>query len=81
MARLPAGIRKRPSGGYEYRGTYEGKRYSVGGSTIEECKKRAREKEKEIAAGMYHTNETITFDQYFKECCEGYNYSKLFRGI
>ena len=67
MARLPAGFRKRSSGGYEYRFTYNGVRCSVGGVTIAECKKKAKEKQGLLDLGVYHTNETITLNQYFNE--------------
>lgn len=67
MAKLPTGMRKRKDGGYEYRFSCDGLRYSVSGGSVEECKLKRKEKEKLLDAGIYHTNETITLDQYFKE--------------
>lgn len=67
MAKLPTGMRKRPGGGYEYRFTYKDIRCSVGGGSVEECREKKKAKEKLLDAGIYHTNETITLDQYFEE--------------
>ena len=67
MARLPAGIRKRPSGGYEYRFTYKGVRYSVGGATVNDCKAKAKEKQDLLDMGIYQTNDKITLNKYFDE--------------
>ena len=67
MARLPAGIRKRTSGGYEYRFTYKGVRYSVGGATVNDCKAKAKEKQDLLDMGIYQTNDKITLNKYFDE--------------
>lgn len=67
MARLPAGIRKRTGGGYEYRFTYKGVRYSVGGATVNECKTKAKKKQDLLDVGIYQTNDKITLNQYFNE--------------
>ncbi len=67
MARLPTGFRKRKDGGYENRFTVNGVRYSVYGGTIKECQELEQKKREELAAGIYHTNETITLNQYFNE--------------
>lgn len=64
MAKLKTGMRKRPGGGYEYRFSVEGKRYSVGGTTIAECLKKADEKSARIKAGF---NNSVTLNQYFEE--------------
>lgn len=67
MGKPNAGMRKRPNGGYEYRFYIDGKRYSVGGETTEECKKKAREKTARIMEGLPVDNDQLTLDQYFKE--------------
>ena len=67
MAKLATGFRKRKSGGYEYRFTYNGVRYSVGGATTAECKKKAKEKQAQLDIGIYQTNDKITLNQYFNE--------------
>ena len=67
MAKLATGFRKRKSGGYEYRFTYNGVRYSVGGATTAECKKKAKEKQALLDVGVYQTNDKITLNQYFDE--------------
>ena len=67
MAKLATGFRKRKSGGYEYRFTYNGVRYSVGGATTAECKKKAKEKQSQLDVGIYQTNDKITLNQYFDE--------------
>ena len=67
MAKLATGFRKRKSGGYEYRFTYNGVRYSVGGATTAECKKKAKEKQAQLDIGIYQTNDKITLNKYFDE--------------
>lgn len=69
MARkqIPAGARKRPGGGWEWRFTYDGKRCSVGAPTLDELQKKHDERIKEIDAGVYTANRNITVGQYFDE--------------
>lgn len=66
----PAGARKRPGGGWEWRFTVDGVRASVGAPTIEELKIKQKEREAEIKAGTYKTNKKITVSQYFHEWLE-----------
>lgn len=72
MARelIPAGARKRPGGGYEWRFTVEGVRTSVGAPTIDELWIKHDERAAEIKAGVYKTNKNITVSQYFHEWLE-----------
>ncbi len=70
MARMPEGMRRRDGGGFEYRFTYMGVRCSVGGTSVEECKRKRIEKEREIESGAYKSNDKITLDEYFKEWLE-----------
>ena len=64
---MATGFRKRKSGGYEYRFTYNGVRYSVGGATMNECKAKAKEKQELLDVGIYQTNDKITLNKYFDE--------------
>lgn len=67
---IPAGARKRPGGGYEWRFTVEGVRTSVGAPTVDELWIKHDEREAEIKAGVYKTNKNITVSQYFHEWLE-----------
>lgn len=69
-AKLPRGYKERADGRLEYRFTYEGKRYSVYGSTYKECEELAAIKKKEAERG-YIRNVNVTMSQYFKEWCDG----------
>lgn len=85
---IPAGARKRPGGGYEWRFTVEGVRTSVGAPTIDELWIKHDERATEIKAGVYKTNKAITVSEYFHEWLERrrpyirggtiYNYNSLF---
>lgn len=65
--RLIAGIRQRKDGKYEARFTVAGKRYSVYGNTMKECKERESELREKIKKGTYIDNRNITFSQYYQE--------------
>lgn len=65
--RLAAGIRQRKDGKYEARFTVSGKRYSVYGNTVKECKERESELREKIKKGAYIDNQNITFGQYYQE--------------
>lgn len=69
MARkqVPAGARKRPGGGWEWRFTYKGIRCSVGAGNLDKLQEKHDEKKKEIDAGLYTANRNITVGQYFDE--------------
>lgn len=66
----PAGARKRPGGGYEWRFTVEGVRTSVGAPTIDELWIKHDERAAEIKAGVYKANKAITVSEYFHEWLE-----------
>lgn len=70
MARLATGVRKRPDGTFEKRFTLEGKRYSVYGKTTKELNAKEIELRKQIEAGLYKNNKTVTLDEYFDEWIE-----------
>lgn len=65
--RLPAGYKERSDGRIEARFAIDGKRYSVYGASVQECKKKEIELRKQIEAGLYTDNRTITLDAYYKE--------------
>lgn len=66
--KLGAGYRQRKDGRIEYRWTGEdGKRYSVAGRTVEECKEKEEQKKKDIARAAYTSNANITLAAYFEE--------------
>ncbi len=67
-AKLGAGYRRRTDGRIEYRWTgQDGKRYSVSGKTIEECKEKEQKKRQALERGSYTGNPEITLDAFFKE--------------
>lgn len=65
--RITAGIRQRKDGKYEARFTVSGKRYSVYGNTMKECKEREAELREKLKKGMYIDRQNITFGQYYQE--------------
>lgn len=71
MGKMRTGERKRPGGGYEKRFTIDGVRYSVYAERKEDLQAKEDAKRAQIKAGIYHTNETITLNQYFDEWIEG----------
>ena len=70
MAKLGAGVRKRPDGKLEKRFTVKGKRYSVYGKSQKEITEKEQEIRKKIDAGIYTDNRNITLDKYFEEWLE-----------
>ncbi len=71
MARLGAGVRKRADGTLEKRFTINGKRISVYGKTSKEIQAKEQEVRKQVEAGIYTDNRTITLDKYFEEWLQG----------
>lgn len=70
MGKIGTGERKRSDGSYEKRFFIKGMRYSVYGKTLTEVRRKAKEKESQVSAGIYQTNDKITLNQYFKEWIE-----------
>lgn len=64
MARLPAGMRKTTRGTFESRFTIEGKRYSVYGQTVQECREKEAARRREIEEGRYKPGRELTLDQF-----------------
>ena len=65
MAKLPAGFKKKQDGRYEYRFTVEGKRYSVCGKTVKECREKELKKRQAIEAGTFTKADKLTVSEYF----------------
>ena len=70
MAKKAAGIDRMASGLYRSRFTVEGKRYSVYGATVAECRGKEATKRAEIAAGIERLGKNITVDTYFDKWIE-----------
>ncbi len=66
---LPAGMRMKPGkeGVIEYRFTEDGKRYTVYGSTVAECRVKAIEKLEEIKAASFTSAKDFTISEYMKK--------------
>lgn len=70
MARLAAGFTKRKDGRLMKTFTLYGKRYSVYGKTVKECRERELEKRKELESGIYKKTENLTVSEYFDRWIE-----------
>lgn len=64
---LAAGFRKRKDGKYESRFTLNGKRYSVYGNTLKECKEKDSALREQIRNGLYTSNRNLTLEKYYQE--------------
>ena len=65
MPKIPSGMRKNAKGGYEYRFTMNGRRYSVYGKTVNECREKAQKRRREIEDGVYRPVRELALDEYF----------------
>lgn len=70
MAKIPAGFTKTKNGLYQFRFTFEGKRYAVYGSTVKECKAKELEKRQRLKEGLID-HETVTLAKYYDDWQEG----------
>jgi integrase len=70
MARLAAGIRKKPNGTFEKRFTIDGRRYSVYGKSAREISEKETELRQKVSNGTYLKNTDVTLDEYFEEWSE-----------
>lgn len=59
------------NGRYEYRFTVNGKRTSVCGHTIEECKSKALRRQQELIEGRYKPGKELTISEFFERWIEG----------
>ena len=66
MPRLPSGMRKTAHGTYESRFTIDGKRYSVYGKSVRECKEKEQQRRREIAESRWQPGKSPTLDEYFR---------------
>lgn len=64
---VASGYRQRSDGKYEGRFTVNGKRYSVYGETLKECKEKESELREQIRAGQFVDKRNITLDRYYEE--------------
>lgn len=62
--KLPVGFSERPNGTYMYRFSIEGKRYSVYGATIKECRVKELEKREEVAEKIYQKGKGLKVEDY-----------------
>ena len=67
MRALPEGFRQKGNGQYEYRFTCAGRRRSVSGTTIRECKAKAEEVRTKGASGLLVDKSAVTLRQYGAE--------------
>lgn len=65
MPKMPTGMRKTAKGGYEYRFTMDGRRYSVYGKSVRECQDKAQKRRLEIENGVNRSGKDLTLDEYF----------------
>ena len=62
--KLPVGFSERPNGTYMCRFSIEGKRYSVYGATIKECRVKELEKREEIKEKIYRKGKGLKVEEY-----------------
>lgn len=67
MRELPEGFRQKSNGQLEYRFTASGRRRSVSGSSVRECKAKAEELRTKGAGGLLVDKSKVTLRQYGKE--------------
>ena len=71
MARkLPVGFKQRPNGTFEYRFSVEGKRYSVYGASIRECRVKELEKREEVREKIYRKGKGLKVEEYLDRWIE-----------
>jgi len=73
--KLPSGFTKRKDGTLELKFTIDGKRYSVYGKSVKECKEKETAKRKKIADGLTE-RENISLATYYKEWQDGRRMTK-----
>ena len=67
--KLPVGFREY-KGGYQYRFVVEGKRYSVYGATVKECRAKELQKREEISEKIYHKGKGLQVEEYLERWIE-----------
>ena len=71
MARLPQGFYKTEGGAVRYRFTIDGKRYSVTGQSVKDCREKEAQKRIEIQQATYRRGADLTCSEYFERWTEG----------
>ena len=67
--KLPVGFREY-KGGYQYRFVVEGKRYSVYGATVKECRAKELQKREEISEKIYRKGKGLKVEEYLDRWIE-----------
>lgn len=62
--KLPIGFSQRPNGSLVYQFSISGKRYSVYGKTIKECREKELEKRKQIEEKIYRSGKGLKVEEY-----------------
>lgn len=65
--KLPPGFQNYARGGLQYRFQIDGKRYSVYGRTVKECREKELKKRLEIEKGTYKSGRDQTCSEYFEK--------------
>lgn len=68
--KLPVGFKQRPNGTFEYRFSVEGKRYSVYGASIKECRVKELEKREEVKEKIYRKGKGLRVEEYLDRWIE-----------
>lgn len=68
--KLPVGFSERGNGLLQYRFTVEGRRFSVYGATVKDCRAKELDKRKEIEDGTYKKADKLTVSEYFDRWIE-----------
>lgn len=64
--KLPVGFKERSNGSLEYRFSIDGKRYSVYGATVKECREKELQKRSEIKEKIYHKSKGLKVEEYLE---------------
>lgn len=70
MAKLPQGFYRTDSGAIRYRFTIDGKRYSVTGQSVKDCREKEAEKREEIRRGSYRRGADLSMKEYLAQYLE-----------
>ena len=73
--RTPPGFRKTPSGRFEYRFSYNKRRYSIVCDNVQEGIEKQKALIQELSRNGYIPNKKILFKQYYEEFIEKWRYS------
>ena len=68
--KLPVGFKERANGSIEYRFSIEGKRYSVYGQTVKECRVKELEKREQIKEKIYQKGKGLKVEDFLERWIE-----------